>query len=127
MNCATPWKQNLDSPTDRWDRHDDNGDRGHIRQYKDSDECYWQAIRNNFRLSGIVVGREAAIAEADGMLALPIGDFNALVAAYLMMDLRRLEHDLLILQPGGDPLPGYHAGYEAGQAAMKRKIEAALS
>lgn len=127
MNPATPWKQNLEAPTDQWDRHDESGDCGYISKYKGSDDYYWQTVRNNFRLAGIVVGREAAIAAADAKLALPIDDFNALVAADLIKNLRKLEQDLLILQPGGDYLPGYQAGYKAGQAAMKRKIEAVLS
>lgn len=100
---------------------------GYVHHYDNSDYANWQAWRNGFYLSGIVCGVDAAKATAEAMLALPIEEFNARVAEDLREDLKKIERDLLRLQPDAHLLPGFHAGYEQGVLDTKRKIEAVLS
>lgn len=103
---------------------------GHVHEYHPEQlragSCCWQAVRNRFRLSGVVTGVDAAKAEAERALALPIDEFNRLVVEDLRNDIKKLERDILTLAPETNLLPGYHAGYEAGTADMKRKVAAVL-
>lgn len=127
MNTTTTWQQD-DATPDTWHRRIDGYQTyGYIRQYEGSDSHNWQAVRNGYRLSGIVAGRDAAMAAAEAALAMPIDEFNAWVAIELKETLTRLERDLLSLCPDSQFLPGYHAGYEAGVADTKSKIEAVLA
>lgn len=126
------WKQDEKADTDQWNLPMDGAAGycyGHISNYAGTNRYCWQAVRGDlrFRLSGIVEGREAAMAKADEALALPIDEFNTIVAGELREKLTELEQQLLFLQPGAQFLPGYHAGYEAGAADVKRKIAEALS
>lgn len=111
-----------------WNRGSDiRTENGYAHQYADRQDANWQAWRNGFCLSGIARGLDAAKAMADDMLALPIEEFNARVAEDLREDLKKIERDLLRLQPDTHLLPGFHAGYEQGVLDTKRKIEAVLA
>lgn len=128
MNTTATWKQDVSSVTDTWDCKIGPCDHLHISSFSpDSDRYSCQTWRGGFCLSSVVAGREAAMAKAEERLALPIEEFNARVADELFDRLRQIEGELLRLQPNADFLPGYHAGYEAGVADTKRKIEAVLS
>ncbi len=121
------WQQDTTAKTDEWRKYIREGTRCRATQYEGSNQYCWQVYRDDFYQGGIVTGRDAAMAKADEMLALPIEEYNALVAVELKKDMRDLERKLLKLQPDADILPGYHLGYEAGVADTKRKIEAVLS
>jgi hypothetical protein len=127
MNTTPTWQQDTSAKTDDWQLHIRDGTRCHVTQYEGRDDYCWQVYRNEAYQGGIVIGREAAIAKADEMLALPIEEYNALVADKLKAELREIERKLLKLQPDTDLLPGYNIGYEAGVIDTKRKIEAVLS
>lgn len=120
------WKKDAKAETDCWDLEIEERVYGHITQYAGSDRYCWQAVRSDFRLSGIVAGREAAANAAEETLALPIEEFNRRVTAELIDDLRKIERDILRLSPAAEILPGYHAGYEAGAADVRRRITDAL-
>lgn len=117
------WQQDTSAETDQWRLHISKGTRSSVTQYVGTDDYCWQVYRNDFYLGGIVTGHEAAIAKADEMQAMPIEDYNAMVAANLMSDLLDIERKLIKLQPHTNLL----AGYEAGVTDTKRKIEAVLS
>mgnify|MGYP004704588543 CR=1 FL=1 len=121
------WKQAENAATDTWKKPIGDGTHCYATQYAGSDDYNWQTWRNGYCISGIVTGRDSAMAKADEMLARPIEEFNAIVAAGLRADMKDIEKKLLIMQPDTTLLPGYHAGYEAGMEGMKRKIEAVLS
>jgi len=120
------WTKDTDAKTDCWERELGNQVRGHITQYEGTDRYCWQAVRGEYRLADIVTGRDAAMAQADATLALPIEEFNALVSAELEENLRKIERQLLAINPTADILPGYHAGYEAGVADTRRRIAQAI-
>lgn len=131
-NNTGTWVQNTEHPTDQWDIvisgsiYLDNRIYGHITQYEGSDSYCWQAVRGEDRLSGIAVGREAAMAMAEETLALPVEEFNSRIVAEYVDTLRALEKKILRLSPASDLLPGYHAGYEAGAADIKRRLSTLL-
>ncbi|MFH2082051.1 MAG: hypothetical protein ABIK08_11270 [Pseudomonadota bacterium] len=120
------WEQDVNADTDTWNRRSATGTRCHISQYAGSDRYFWQTVRGDFRISGAVLGRLAAMNAAEETMALPVEEFNRQVTADLIDDLRRIERDILRLSPNTEILPGYHAGYEAGVADIKRRIEAAI-
>lgn len=123
------WQQDPKADTDQWYLRIDGHDvYGHVSNYAGSDRYWWQVVRgdNRFYVSGIVVGRDAAMAKAVELLAVPLDDFNAIVAGNLREKLFEFEQQLLALQPDSHLLPGYHAGYEAGVAEVKRRIAAAI-
>ncbi|MDT3708135.1 MAG: hypothetical protein ROZ09_15035 [Thiobacillus sp.] len=120
------WKQNLKAETDQWDRIFAERTYCHVTQYSGSDSYCWQTARGDFRLAGVIRGRDAAMRQAEETMALPIDEFNRRVTAELIDDLRKIERDIMRLSPATDLLPGYHAGYEAGAADVKRRIAAAI-
>lgn len=124
---TTEWVVDANAPTDQRRRRIAWQEYGYISKYEGSENYNWQTRRGDGHLSGIVTGAEAAMAHADAMLALPVEEFNAMAAIGLRDEIANLEKKLLALQPGADLLPGYHAGFEAGMAAMKAKVEAVLS
>jgi hypothetical protein len=99
---------------------------GYVAQYEGSDSYNWQDIRYGHRLSGIVEGAAAAMAACDASMALADEEFNARVATNLIAELKRLEKELLLLQPTTTLLTGYHAGFEAGFAKARESVLAAL-
>lgn len=99
---------------------------GYVAQYEGSDSYNWQDIRYGHRLSGIVNGADAAMAACDASMALSDEEFNARVATTLITELKRLEKELLALQPNTTLLTGYHAGFEAGFAKARESMLAAL-
>ncbi len=99
---------------------------GYVAQYEGTDSYNWQDIRYGHRLSGIVEGAEAAMAACDASMALSDEEFNARVAATLITELKRLEKELLALQPTTTLLTGYHAGFDAGFAKARESVLAAL-
>lgn len=116
------WTQDTAARTDTWNREISVQTYCYICQYEGCDRYCWQAVRGDYRLSGIVTGREAAMAQADATMTLPADEFNAQVAADLKETLLDLERKLLDLEPASTLLPGYHAGFEAGFAHARRKI-----
>ena len=120
------WTKDTDAKTDRWERELGHQVRGHIIQYEGTDRYCWQAVRGEYRLADIVTGRDAAMAQADATLALPIDEFNARVSADLEEDLRKIVRNLLVINPTASVLPGYHAGYEAGVVDMRRRVAQAI-
>jgi hypothetical protein len=120
------WKQNTEAATDQWDWEIADRTYGHITQYTGSDRYCWQAVRGDFRLAGTAVGRDASISQAEEIMALPIDEFNRRVTVELIDQLRKTERDILRLSPSAEILPGYHAGYEAGVADIRRRITAAI-
>lgn len=120
------WKQNTQTDTDQWDWEIADRTYGLITQYAGTDRYCWQAVRSDFRLSGIAVGRDAAISQAEEIMALPVDEFNRRVTVELIDKLREVERDILRLSPSTDLLPGYHAGYEDGVADVRRRIAAAI-
>ncbi len=120
------WKRNEKADTDQWDRVFAERIYCHVTQYSGSDSYCWQTARGDFRLAGVVRGREAAMEAAEETMALPVDEFNRRVTAELIDDLRKIERDIMRLSPTTDLLPGYHAGYEAGTADTRRRIVAAL-
>ena len=121
------WQKEANSATDQWRRPCGGHDYALITQYATSASYCWQAVRGGYRISGIVEGRTTAMAVADDIMALPIDEYNAIVAADLRADLLAIEKKILALQPDTALLPGFHAGYEAGVEDTKRKIAALLS
>lgn len=121
------WIQDPTAPTDKWTRRIEYCVYGYICQYEGSNDYCWQARRGGHVLTGIVEGRDAAMAAADDTLALPVEKFNARVAVELRAQMKQLEKDLLALQPDADLLPGYHAGFEAGAASVRQQIAAVLN
>lgn len=120
------WKQNPDAETDRWDRRFAGAVHCLVTQYAGSADYCWQTVRGNYRIYGIARGRDSAMQRAEETMALPIDEFNQVVAAELVDKLREIERDLLRLSPTAAIIPGYHAGYEAGVADVKRRIAAAI-
>ena len=120
------WVQNTKAETDQWDRVFAERTYCHISQYSGSEEYCWQAVRGDFRLAGLARGRETAMERAEEIMALSIEEFNLKVTADLIDDLRKIERDIMRLSPTTKLLPGYHAGYEAGIADVKRRIAAAI-
>lgn len=120
------WKRDHEAATDTRTCRIEDCVLGYISQYPDINRYNWQAIRGQFRLTGIEADSDAAIACAEEALALPIEEFNRLVAKDLIDDFQRIERDILLLSPGTKLLPGYRAGYDAGVADIKRKVASAL-
>lgn len=120
------WKQNTQAETDQWDWEIADRTYCHITQYAGTDRYCWQTVRSDFRLSGIETGRDAAMTQAEEIMALPIDEFNRRVTVELIDKLREIERDILRLSPSTDLLPGYHAGYEAGAADVRRRIAVAI-
>jgi len=120
------WKQNLKADTDQWDRVFAERIYCHVTQYSGSDSYCWQTARGDFRLAGVVRGRDAAMQQAEETMALPVEEFNRRVTAELIDDIRKIERDIMRLSPTTELLPGYHAGYEAGTEDFKRRIAAAI-
>lgn len=125
LNSAE-WEQDIKADTETWNRRFATGTRCHISQYAGRDMFFWQAVRGDFRISGAVMGRLAAMNAAEEIMALPVEEFNRQVASDLINDLRRIERDILRLSPNTEILPGYHAGFAAGVADVKRRIAAAI-
>lgn len=123
----TGWTQEPDADTDSWERVIDATTKCKIIQYAGRDDYWWQTTRGEGSLSGIKRGRYTAMDEADAALALPTAEFNARVVAKLIDELRKTERAIVRLAPATEILPGYHAGYEAGMADTRRRIEAALA
>jgi len=120
------WKQNTEADTDQWNLEIADRIYCHITQYAGTASYCWQAVRSDFRLLGIAVGRDAAISQAEEIIALPIDEFNRRVTIELIDKFREIERDILRLSPSTDLLPGYHAGYTAGIADIRRRIAAAI-
>ena len=120
------WTQDQTARTDSWDWKIEARTYGYVTQYAGSESYCWQAVRGDFRLAGIEVGRGAAMNRAEETLALPIDEFNQRVTVELINDLRKIERDILRLSPATEILPGYHAGYEAGASDVRRRIAEAL-
>lgn len=101
--------------------------QGYVAQYEGSNRYNWQAIRGEFRLSGIVEGAAAAMEMCDVTLALPVEEFNARVAADLIAEMRVKEAQIQLLMPNTTILPGYEAGvmagYEKARAAVMNTLE----
>lgn len=135
MNTATAdeavtasWTQDVTAKTDRWNiSMPDAGGHAYICQYEGRDDYYWMAYRLGGEMSGIVVGREAAMRTAAEMMAMPIDAFREQVVAELRDKLRGIERDILRVMPAAEILPGYQAGFEAGYAACRQRIETALN
>lgn len=126
MSTTTTWAQDRADKKDKWDRTDTNGTRGYVRKFEHAYGYFWQAERNDYRLTGSGVDREAAMAKADEAMALPTDEFNRRICENLMIDIRRIERAILQLSPHTDLLPGYHAGYEAGLAHARQLVASAL-
>lgn len=122
---ASEWIPREDRPGD-YERRIDATTSCAISNYEGSDDYFWQAVRGDARLHAIARGREVAMQKADEMIALPIEEFNARAVEKLVEDLREIELAIMRLAPSHEILPGYHAGYEAGVADIKRKIAAAI-
>jgi hypothetical protein len=120
------WTRNDNASTEEWRRNLEAGIYGYISQYAYSETYCWQAVRGDFRLSGLAEGKEAAIQTAEETLALPIDEFNRRVTVNLIGELREVERKIHALSPNMDILPGYQAGFEAGAADIKRRIAAAM-
>ena len=127
MNTAPTWQQDTSDKTDSWRKEVRQDTRCYALQCEGATSYCWQVYRDNFYQGGIIADRDAAMAKADEMLAMPIDEYNALVAIGLKNEMRKLERDLLRLQPNVEILRGYYLGYEAGVADTKRKAEAVLS
>lgn len=108
----------------RGGRHAQRG--GYVGQYEGTNSYNWQDIRYEHRLSGIAEGADAAMAACDASMALADEEFNARVAASIITELKRLEKNLLELQPNTTLLTGYHTGFEAGFAKARESVFAAL-
>lgn len=122
------WIQRANSETDTWTFEVDKRNiYGYISNYAGTEKYNWQAVRDFKTLSGIVIGREASMVKAEEALALPIEDFIEAIAAELREELYERERKLFALQPCSKYLPGYHVGYEAGAADVKRRIEEVMS
>jgi hypothetical protein len=126
MTTTHTWQQEDYEGRAIWNLKICDGTYLYVGNYAGTDDYSVQVRRNNFCISSIETGLDHAKAIAEARLALPIEEFNAIVAAELKRDMLRIEQDLLRLQPDTQLLPGYHAGYEAGVADTKRKIEAVL-
>lgn len=120
------WERDQSAETDQWRRAFAPRIYCVVTQYSGSDDYCWQAVRGDARLAGVVQGQLAAMNQAEEIMALPIEEFNRRVVSDLMDDLRKIERDILRLSPSADLIPGYHAGYEAGVADVKRRIAAAI-
>lgn len=120
------WEQDANAGTDQWNRVFAPRTLCHITQYAGSNSYCWQTVRGDFRLAGVMEGREAAMKQSEEIMALPVDEFNRRVTAELVDDLRKIERDIMLLSPSTEILPGYHAGYEAGVADVKRRIAASL-
>lgn len=120
------WNKRQDRDTDDWERKTGTDDYCAITQYEGTHSYCWHAVRGEARLHGVIYGRDAAMQQADAIMALPVEEFNARAVAKLIDELRELEGRILRLAPTSSVLPGYHAGFEAGAANVKRTIATAL-
>ena len=120
------WMLNPEAATDEWRREVAPRVSCMVSQYEGTDNYFWQAARADDRLSGIARGKLTAMLQAEDTMALPIEEFNRLLAAKLIEEFQQMERDILRLSPSTDLIPGYHAGYEAGVADVKRRIAAAI-
>lgn len=120
------WTQLPNSDKDDWERYTGAGTYCAITNYAGTDDYCWHAARGEARLYGSMRGREAAMQQADALMALPVEEFNARAVAELIDELRDIEGKILRLAPDINVLPGYHAGFEAGIADTRRKILSAL-
>lgn len=120
------WKFDPEADTDVWRREFASRVYCVVTQYSGSDDYCWQTVRGGDRLAGVVRGPVAAMFKAEEVMALPIEEFNRLVVAELIDDFHQMERDILRLSPSTVLIPGYHAGYEAGVADVKRRVAAAI-
>ncbi len=120
------WTQDTAARTDTWDRDISHRTYCHIAQYEGTDRYCWQAVHGDYRLSGIEPGREAAMAQADATMALPLDEFNAQVSAAIKETMADLERKLLNIDPTAALLPGYHIGFQDGIAHARRLVGEAL-
>lgn len=124
--AAHEWIQDAND-NDRWYKNKHQKEYGHIAHLSDTHKFCWQAARHGHRLTGIAADIEEAMRKADEKLALPIEEFNNLVATELLEELNKLERQILELKPAPKLLAGYHAGYEDGIAETTAKIAKALN
>lgn len=130
---------NMPTPPITWKREETITDRevwttdgyysttgGYVSQYIGTNNYYWHDARRGHKLSGIETGVDAAMAACEAAMALPDDEFNNRVAAELKESLKRIEAQLLELQPDTALLPGYHTGFEAGYAKARDAVLAVL-
>lgn len=128
MRTTSPdWRHENHDGRDTWGARIDNETRLYVGNYTGTDNWCAQTWRNGNVVSSIETGLDTAKAKAEERLAMPIEEFNAIVAADLKTKLIEIERELLRLIPDARLLPGFHAGYETGVSDTKRKIKAALA
>lgn len=120
------WTQKPGRPEDTWIAEIPGG-HGYIAEYSPGSDYNWQAWRGAGSISGSAPDRDAAMAAAEAGLAMPIDEFNVLAAASVREDMQRIEKKLIAITGSSDGLPGYAAGFEAGFAAARKKIEEAFA
>lgn len=122
------WEQDVHAIAEQWDFVIADGIYGHITNYAGTDDYCWQAVRNEFRLAGIIAGRDAAMRQSEEIMALPIEEFNRRIIIDLTVEFRRIERDILRLSNSQSPylIPGYHAGFKDGVADVKSRIAEVL-
>lgn len=124
--APTGWVQDA-TGLELWRKDQYAYNSGYVCAYGNHTRGYnWQAIRGEHRISGSEDTPEAAMAAAEAGMALSDEAFSAIVAADLKEKLCNLEQELIALCPDEKLLPGYRAGFEAGYAACRQRIEEAL-
>lgn len=129
MTAESPWLVDETKSTPTWRRGANYDTYGYVAKLDYVSGYNWQAVRNGLdnRISGSAPTPEAAMAAADAALAMPFETFAAQVVQELVDQLRGIEAQIIALSPTREILPGYHAGYEAGVAETRRRIEEALA
>lgn len=119
------WIVSPNSDGKKFDLPREGGNYGFVSQY-DRGDWYWAASRGDERVSGIVDTFDEATAAAERWLDASMEDFNTEVAQSLLDDIKNLERRLFSVAPNSALLIGYHEGFKAGEAAMRKRIEEAL-
>lgn len=127
LNPNDQWVKDANATDNVWRKNKGSAEYAYVSQYDNLSRFCWQSIRNHHCTSGITNTFDDAKRKADEGLALPIEEFNNLVAERYLEELHEIERKILELKPAQKLLAGYHAGYEDGMAETTAKIAKALN
>ena len=127
LNPNDQWVKDANTTDNVWRKNHPSDEHGYVSQYNHTKAFCWQSVRYDHRVSGIAHTLDEAMLKADESLALPIEEFNNMVAERYLKELHEIERKILELKPAQKLLAGYRAGYEDGMAETKAKIAKALN
>jgi len=125
MDEKAKWVKNDRAQTDTWEKRLEEGVYAIISQYENSGDYWWQAVRGEHRLSGILPDPKAAMNKAIEALDMPVDEFNKIVMVELRVEFDNLERKMTQLAPN-ELIGGYASGYKKGVTDTKLKIISAM-